>query len=62
MTHHTPKIIGVDISKTHLDVHRLDTDETARFDNHPRGFKALAAWIGPSAQGVVYESTGPWPR
>ena len=53
MSHHTPKIIGVDISRAHLDVHRLDTGETARFDNQSRGFRALTAWIGSSAEAVV---------
>ena len=62
MSHHTPKIIGVDISKAHLDVHRLDTGKTAQFDNQSRGFRALTAWIGSSADTVVYESTGPWHR
>ena len=54
--------VGVDISKAHLDVHRLNTGEAARFGNDAAGFEALAAWIGASVDEVVYESTGPWHR
>ena len=62
MGNHTRDAIGVDISKAHLDVHRLNTGEAARFGNDAAGFEALAAWIGASADEVVYESTGPWHR
>lgn len=53
--------IGIDISKAHLDVCRLGSDVSARFDNDPAGFRALTRWIG-SAQPdlVVYEATGPY--
>ena len=62
MGNHTRDAVGVDISKAHLDVHRLNTGEAARFGNDAAGFEALAAWIGASADEVVYESTGPWHR
>ena len=62
MGNDTRDAVGVDISKAHLDVHRLNTGEAAQFGNDAAGFEALAAWIGSSADEVVYESTGPWHR
>ena len=62
MGNHTPDAVGVDISKAHLDVHRLNTGEAAQFGNDAAGFEAFAAWIGTSADEVVYESTEPWHR
>ena len=62
MGNHTPDAVGVDISKAHLDVHRLNTGEAAQFGNDAAGFEAMAAWIGASVDEVVYESTGPWHR
>ena len=62
MNDHTPNTIGVDISKAHLDAHRLATGEARRFANDAAGIKALAAWAGPDAERVVHESTGPWHR
>ena len=62
MTSHTPNTVGVDISKAHLDVHQLPSGRTAQFTNDAAGFEALAAWIGPEADCLVYESTGPWHR
>ena len=53
--------IGIDISKAHLDVHRLTTGEAVRFDNGPEGFRALRRWIGDGRpELVVYEPTGPY--
>ena len=55
----TEFIIGVDISKTHLDVHRLDSGEHARFGNDKAGFWAFADWIGGRLPDlVVFEPTG----
>ena len=62
MNNHTCNSIGVDISKAHLDVHRLASGDTAQFDNDDAGFQALSEWIGSSVDVVVYESTGPWHR
>ena len=59
MTSHTPNTVGVDISKAHLDAHQLPSGRTAQFTNDAAGFEALAAWIGPEADCLVYESTGP---
>jgi transposase len=58
MTKHT---IGVDISKSHLDVFRLEDGAAHRFDNSPAGFRALTKWLNtvPVAR-VVFEPTGPY--
>ena len=37
--------VGVDISKTHLDVYVVPAGQTARFPNDAAGFKALIARI-----------------
>ena len=62
MNDHTPNTVGVDISKTHLDAHRLPNGEAARFTNNAAGIEALARWAGASVGRVVYESTGPYHR
>ena len=56
MTDHN---IGVDISKSHLDVFRLEVGMAKRFDNSAAGFRALTRWLGktPVAR-VVFEPTG----
>ncbi|MCZ8278974.1 MAG: IS110 family transposase [Alphaproteobacteria bacterium] len=54
--------IGIDISKDHLDVHRLPGDERRRFDNSKAGHKALIRWIGETPARVVYEPTGYYHR
>lgn len=54
--------IGIDVSKDHLDAHRLPDGARRRFDNAPRGHKALVAWIGAVPARVVYEPTGPYHR
>jgi transposase len=58
MTDHT---IGVDISKSHLDVFRLEDGAAQRFENAAAGFRALAKWLGkaPVAR-IVFEPTGPY--
>ena len=56
MTDHN---IGVDLSKSHLDVFRLEDGMAKRFDNSDAGFRALTRWLGkaPVAR-VVFEPTG----
>ena len=61
MRENTPNTVGVDISKTRLDAHRLRDGEAAQFGNDAAGFKRLAHWIG-SADCVVYEATGRYHR
>ena len=60
MTKHT---IGVDISKSHLDVFDLDEQRAQRFDNTRAGLRALQKWLGarPLTR-VIYEPTGPYHR
>ncbi len=57
MKQDTANMVGVDISKSHLDAHRLRTGEAAQFGNDAAGFKELAVWIG-TADCVVHEATG----
>lgn len=54
--------IGIDISKDHLDAHRLPDGGRGRFENTSAGHKALIRWIGPTPIRVVYEPTGPYHR
>ena len=60
MTHYT---IGVDISKAHLDAHRLPDGEASQFTNDKRGFRNLIRWIGSlEVERIVYEPTGAYHR
>lgn len=55
----TDDSIGIDISKDHLDAHRLSDGATRQFNNTSVGFLALRRWIGailPSR--VIFEPTG----
>jgi transposase len=55
--------IGVDVSKDHLDAHRLADGATRRFANDKRGHKALIKWLAETpANRVVFEPTGPYHR
>ena len=54
--------VGVDISKTHLDVHVVPAGQAAQFPNDAAGFKALIAWIEVPVRAVTYEPTGRWHR
>ena len=57
----TSDSIGVDISKDHLEAHRLSDGAAARFPNTSAGFRALAAWLSTEGvERVVYEPTGPY--
>lgn len=58
----TATTIGIDISKDHLDAHRLPGGEHARFGNTPSGHKALLRWIGPIPTRVGHEPAGPHHR
>jgi len=60
MTEYT---IGVDISKAHLDVHRLPDGATKQFANNRCGFRALIEWAGVHRiERIVYEPTGAYHR
>jgi transposase len=43
MTAPTESFVGIDVSKDHLDVHRLPEGTARRFDNTPAGIAALVA-------------------
>lgn len=51
--------IGIDVSKDHLDAHRLSDGQAMQVANSKAGFEKLRRWIGntPPAR-VVYEATG----
>lgn len=60
MTEHT---IGVDISKSHLDVFDAERSKAKRFENSASGFRAFEKWCGNfEIARVVYEPTGPYHR
>ena len=60
MTEHA---IGVDISKSHLDVFDAERREAKRFENSISGFRAFEKWLGKlEIARVVYEPTGPYHR
>lgn len=51
--------IGVDISKSHLDIFRLEDGATLRVENTAAGFKAMTKWLGRLAVArIVFEPTG----
>jgi transposase len=53
--------IGVDISKSHLDVFRLEDDAAQRFENSAAGLRSLKKWLGTAAVArIVFEPTGPY--
>ena len=58
MGDHTAGTIGIDVSGSHLDAHRLPDGASARFPNTASGIEALARWAGDSVSRVVYEATG----
>ena len=55
--------IGVDVSKDHLDAHRLADGAAQRFANDRGGHKALIKWLAQTPlYRVVFEPTGPYHR
>ena len=56
-------IIGIDISKQHLDLHRLPDGAIRRVSNSPTGLRELISWIGKrTVKRIVFEATGPYHR
>jgi transposase len=56
-------IIGVDVSKDHLDVYVRPTAVRQRFANTQAGLASFLAWVRPlAAQRILFESTGPYQR
>ena len=58
----TNDTIGVDISKDHLDVHRMSDGASRRFTNDAAGHRAFLDWLDRSDARIVYEPTGPYHR
>lgn len=58
----TNNTIGVDISKDHLDAHRMSDATSRRFTNDRTGHTAFVGWVGPCGARIVYEPTGPYHR
>lgn len=55
--------IGIDISKSSLDVHSLAQSAGKQFSNDKSGFKALHKWLRANQiEVIVYEPTGPYHR
>lgn len=55
--------IGADISKDHIDLHRLPGDQRLRVTNDRKGFAAILGWIGDKpVERIVYEPTGAYHR
>ena len=55
--------IGVDVSKDHLDAHRLADGASRRFANDKCARKAFVKWFAQTpVQRVVFEPTGPYHR
>lgn len=51
--------IGADISKDHIDLHRLPNGDRLRVTNDAKGFATILGWIGDTLVArVVYEPTG----
>lgn len=51
--------VGIDVSKSWLDVHVHGLGDSARFGNTPAGYDKLRAWLSPHAlRLVVLEATG----
>lgn len=62
----TNDTIGVDISKDHLDAHRMSDGARRRFANDSCGYKTFLNWLGQPQNipvtRIVYEPTGPYHR
>jgi len=55
--------IGIDVSKDHLDAHRLTDNASRRFANDKAGHKAFLRWFAEKpAERIVFEPTGPYHR
>lgn len=51
--------VGVDVSKDHLDAHRLPDGTAKRFTNDAVGHRALIRWLKPlTVDRIVFEATG----
>lgn len=59
----TNSTIGIDVSKDHLDAHRLPDGGAKQFPNDAAGHKALIRWVKATpTDRIVFEATGPYSR
>ena len=59
----TKDTIGVDISKDHLDAHRMSDGKSRRFANDHAGHRTFLKWLdGETGTRIVYEPTGAYHR
>ena len=59
MTTTSERFLGIDVSKTTLDVHLRPDGTTCQFPNTPEGISALLQWVTPLAPTlIVLEATG----
>jgi transposase len=58
----TNDTIGVDISKDHLEAHRLSDGAGRRFANDKAGHRVFLNWMVKTGTRIVYEPTGPYHR
>ena len=58
----TNDTIGIDISKDHLDAHRMRDGASRRFSNDKAGHRSFVGWAGRCGARLVYEPTGPYHR
>ena len=54
--------IGVDVSKDHLDAHRLPGGDILRVTNDAKGHRQLICWFGRDVARVVFEPTSRYHR
>lgn len=55
---HFTRLVGVDVSRRHLDVHLHPEAEAFRVDNTPEGITALLARLDPASCAIGCEATG----
>jgi transposase len=59
----TNSTIGLDVSKDHLDAHRLPDGGAKQFPDDAAGHKALIRWVKATpTYRIVFEATGPYSR
>ena len=58
----TNDTIGVDISKDHLEGHRMSDGANRRFANDRAGHTEFVGWASQCGTRIVYEPTGPYHR
>lgn len=63
MSESIAQVVGIDISKDHLDIHLHPGGTEQRVANDKTGHKKLLAWLeGVAVERIVFEATGPYHR